>query len=241
MSKHTNIPPIILNNTYITIFQQKANIYNDYFADQCKILDNDSTLPETTYETTASLDYINKSKKDIVNILTKLCPKKTGGYDGISVRMLQLCAFEIATPLLMIFQKCLLTGALPDSWKFSNVQPVNKKDDHQIISNYRPISLLPISGKILEKIVFDHVYSYLHQNNLPSKNQSVFRPGDSTIYQFTSITSTIYESGEEYDETRAVFLDISKAFDNVWYDGIIYKLKCKGTSGNLLNFFENYL
>ena len=101
--------------------------------------------------------------------------------------------------------------------------------------------MLPICGKILEKIVFDQVYAFLNVNNLLSKKQSGFRPGDSTIYQLLSITSTIYESFEKYDETRAIFLDISKAFDKVWHEGIIFKLKCNGVSGNLINFFENYL
>ena len=101
--------------------------------------------------------------------------------------------------------------------------------------------MLPICGKILEKIVFDQVYAFLDITNLLSKNQSGFRPGDSTIYQLLSITSTIYDAFENYDETRAVFLDISKAFDKVWHEGIIFKLKCNGISGNLLSFFDNYL
>ena len=83
---------------------------------------------------------------------------------------------------------------------------------------------MPICAKILEKLVFDHVYSYLSTNNLLSKHQSGFGPGDSTIYQLITITSKIYESFEKFDETRAVFLDISKAFDKVWHKGIIYKL-----------------
>ena len=70
-----------------------------------------------------------------------------------------------------------------------------------------------------------------------SNMNSGFCPGDSTIYQLISITSTIYEAFENYDETHAVFLDISKAFDKVWHEGIIFKLKCSGISGNLLNFF----
>ena len=74
-----------------------------------------------------------------------------------------------------------------------------------------------------------------------SKNQSGFRPGDSTIYQLISITSDIYDSFEKYDETRAVFLDISKAFDKVWHEGLIHKLKWNGIAGNLLKCFENYL
>ena len=68
-------------------------------------------------------------------------------------------------------------------------------------------------------------------NKLISKNQRGFRPGDSTIHQLISITSNIFDSFEKYDENRALFLDISKAFGKVWHDGI---------SGNLLNFFENY-
>ena len=107
----------------------------------------------------------------------------------------------------------------PDSWKYANVQPVHNKKSRQLKSNYRPISLLPICGKLLEKIVFDQVYSYLNTLNLLSKNQSGFRPGDSTVYHLISMTSNIYECFEKYDETRAVFLDISKAFDKVWYEG----------------------
>ena len=83
--------------------------------------------------------------------------------------------------------------------------PFTKKGDRQLKTNYRPISLLPICGQILEKIVFDHVYSFLNINNLISKNQSGFRPGDSTIYQLTSITSDIYTAFENHDETRAIF------------------------------------
>ena len=121
------------------------------------------------------------------------------------------------------------------------MQPVHKKNNRQIKSNYRPISLLPICGKILEKIIFDQVYSFLNENRLISTNQSGFRPGDSTIYQLISITSNIYKTFEKHDETRALFLDISKAFDKVWHEGLIFKLKCNGISGSLLDFLENYL
>ena len=134
--------------------------------------------------------------------------------------MLQLCAIEVALPLSLIFQKCLLTGTFPDSWKYANVQPVHKKNNRQLISNYRPISLLPICGKILEKIIFDQVYSFLNVNKLISKNQSGFRPGDSTIYQLISITSNIFDSFEKYDETRGNLLKFVKNYlqtgNNAW-------------------------
>ena len=118
----------------------------------------------------------------------------------------------------MIFSKCLEVGMYPNKWKYANVQPVHKKNSRQSVSNYSPISLLPICGKIFEKLMFDSMYSFFHVNNLLSKNQSGFTPGDSTINQLLSITTDIYESFEDYEEVRAVFLDISKAFDKVWHE-----------------------
>ena len=154
--------------------------------------------------------------------------------------MLQLCASEITFPLQLIFQKCITSGMLPDIWKYANVQPIYKEGNRQLKTNYRPISLLPICGKILERIIFDQVYSFLNSNNLISKNQLEFRPGDSAILQLISITSNMYKFFENHDETRAVFLVISKAFDKVWHEGIIHKLKCNGIEGNLLKFLTNY-
>ena len=92
---------------------------------------------------------------------------------------------------------------------------IKKEVDNARNSIYRPISLLPICSKVFEKIIFDQMYLYLVTNNLLSANQSGFRPGDSTINQLLSIRTLIYDSFEDYEETRALFLDISKAFDKV--------------------------
>ena len=132
-----------------------------------------------------------------------------------------------------MFTKCLSEGVFPKAWKFANVQPVHKKESRQIKSNYRPISLLQVCGKILEKMFIDELYIFFNSNGLISSNQSGFRSGDSTINQLISITSTIFDSFENYDETRALFLDISKAFDKVWHEGLIFKLKCNGIPGPL--------
>ena len=239
--KTTNIPPIIENDVYITDFLQKASIFNDYFAKQCTIHDNGSTLPPLTYRTNSVLSNIVIKQDEIISIILKQNLHKAHGCDNVSMAMLKLCPKEIAIPLTFIFQKCIDTGKFPDSWKLANVQPIHKKNDRQLKSNYRPISLLPLCGKIFEKIIFDQVYAFLDKNNLISTKQSGFRPGDSCIYQLISITSDIYKNFENFDETRAVFLDISKAFDKVWHDGLLHKLKSNGISGNLLLFFESYL
>ena len=105
-----------------------------------------------------------------------------------------------------------------DIWKIANATPIHKKEDKQLVKNYRPISLLPICGKIFEKIVFNNLYSYLNVNKLLTKNQSGFRPGDSTTNQLLYLVSEIHEAFEDSKclEVRAVFLDISKTFDKVW-------------------------
>ena len=158
--------------------------------------------------------------------------------------MLLVCENSVVLPLKIIFQNILVTSTYPDVWKLANVTPIFKKGDKQLLKNYRPIiSLLPICGKVFETIIFNNLYSYLNANNLITKNQSGFRSGDSTTNQLLYLVNVIHEAFEDPKslEVRAVFLDISKAFDKVWHDGLIFKLKQNGVSGSLLKLFENYL
>ena len=135
------------------------------------------------------------------------------------------------------------TSIYPDIWKLANVTPIFKKGDKHLINNYRPKSLLPICGKIVEKIIFNQLYSYLHTNNLITKNQSGFRPGISATNQLLFLIDEIHQA---FDctlsvEVRSVFLDISKAFDKVWHEGRVFKLEQNGISGSLFKLFQNYL
>ena len=157
--------------------------------------------------------------------------------------MIKICDAEVVKPLCLIFNQCLETGVLPEMWKWGNVLPTHKKESRQLKKNYRPISLLPICGKIFKKIIFDSIYKHFTDNKLLTPNQSGFRPGDSTINQLLYITNKIYSASEDYPsrETRAVFLDISKAFDKVCHEGLIFKLKSYGISGGLLNLIKSYL
>ena len=86
-------------------------------------------------------------------------------------------------------------------------------------------------------------YDHLCANQLLTPNQSGFRPGDSTIIQLLFITNKIYCAFDEIPskETRAVFFDLSTAFDRVWYEGLIHKLRCYGVSGNMLALFSSFL
>ena len=85
------------------------------------------------------------------------------------------------------------------------------------------------------------LFNFLNQNDLISPVQPGFKPGDSCMNQVLSITDEIYHSMNEGHEIRGVFLDISKAFDKVWHEGLFFQLKQNGISGNLLNIFEDFL
>ena len=118
-----------------------------------------------------------------------------------------------------------------------------KKNSKQDIKNYRPISLLPICGKILEKVIFDDLYNHIFSNNLITERQSGFRKNDSTIKQLIFIAHDIH-TAIDYNppkDVRAVFLDISKAFDKVWNDGLLYKLIRNGVNGKILSILESFL
>ena len=157
--------------------------------------------------------------------------------------MLILCDETIAIPHKFIYQQVLATGIFPNIWKSANLTPIHKKVDKQLVKNYRPISLLPICGKIFEKIIFNQLYLFFTSNNLITKNHSGFRSGDSTTNQLLTLINVIHESFDNRNslEVISVFLDISKAFDKVWHEGLIFKLKQNGVGGNVINLLGNYL
>ena len=237
------IPPLFVDNVFVLNCGEKAKLFNDWFSKQCTPITNNSVLPTLNFLTDARIDHVSTQNEEIISLIRHLNPNKASGSDGISGQMLLLCDNSVVLPLKIIFQNILVTSTYPDMWKLANVTPIFKKGDKQLIKNYRPISLLPICGKIFEKIIFNNLYSYLTTNNLITKNQSGFRPGDSTTNQLLYLVNEIHEAFEDRNslEVRAVFLDISKAFDKVWHDGLIFKLKQNGISGRLLKFFENYL
>ena len=178
-----------------------------------------------------------------MKITRSLNPNKAHGWDGISIRMIKLSDASLVTPLKIIFTNCLRHGIFPDIWKCANVVPVHKKNEKNLKSNYRPISLLSIFGKMLEKLVYDSLCSHLVSFGLLSPNRSGFRLGDSAINQLIAITHTIFQAFDCSPplDVRSVYVDISKAFDKVWHDGLIHRLKRCGVSGQCLSLIKSFL
>ena len=131
-------------------------------------------FPISNIITEARIDSIEIKTDNILSLIRSL----STGSDEISGQMLLICDDTVVLPLLIIFRSILETSIYPDQWKLANVVPIYKKKDKQLVKNYRPISLLPICGKKIEKLVFDSLYSYLVSKNLINKNQSGFVPKD---------------------------------------------------------------
>ena len=242
--KFSIIPPILSNDTFITSSLDKAEIFNTLFAKQCTTVVTDSTLPNPpSTDPQFKIENVSLNESKIKLILKSLNPNKSHGWDKISIRMIKMCGPALAKPLFTIYKNCLDKGKFPSIWKKANVLPIYKKDIKHLAQNYRPISLLPIFGKILEKIIFDDLYAHFFDNNIISDKQSGFRKGDSTIKQLLSICHDIFHAFDQNPplEARGVFLDISKAFDKVWHQGLLFKLETHGVSGKLYSIISSFL
>ena len=157
--------------------------------------------------------------------------------------MIQFCVKAIVGPLRILFLSSLEKGVYPDDWKKSSVVPIHKRESKNLSRNYRPISLLPFFSKVFERIIFNFLLNYFFVNKLFVERQSGFLTGDFCISQLLSITHKIYKSFDCYTsvDVRGTILDISKVFDKVWNDGLIYKPKSYGVENKLLNLIQNYL
>ena len=216
------IPPLLIIDEFETEFKKKAHHFNVSFASKHTVLINNSVIPNSfDYISTARLSSINIINADKLKIIKSLNVNKGQGR-YISVRMIKLCGQSIVKPLSIIFKNCIDNSIFPDIWKKSNVIPVHKKGVKQIIDNFKPVSLLSICGKIFEKLLFSSKFKFLDDNNV-SSNQPGFRPSNSCEYQLLSIVHDIYASFECCPslKVRGIFLNISKAFDRVWHEGLL--------------------
>ena len=150
----------------------------------------------------------------------------------------KVCDTSICKPLELIFRSCLENGKFPAGWKKANVFPAHKKGDKQNLKNYRPISLLPVAGKIFERILYNKMLEFFTEIISVSPNQSGFKLADLCINRLLSITHEIFKSLDDIIEIQGIFL---KAFDKVWHKGLLYKLKKNGVSGNLFDIITNCL
>lgn len=181
---------------------------------------------------------VEKVQKLFLSIKTEKLPR----IDNLDGKLLKLVAGDIATPICHIFNLSLQNNMFPQSWKETKVIPLPKNTRAAFTgSNSRPVSLLPIISKLLEKIVFKQIQCYFSRNNLISIYQHTYRERHSTGTALTQMTNDWLSDIDQQNMVRAVLLDFSAAFDIIDHSLLLGKLKCYGFTQLTLGWVESYL
>ena len=237
--------PHTLSNGTISVESptSKANLLNSFFSSCFSAAPCDESLPITSPPSSIhpELSNIQCTDDEVDGLLCSLKTKTSSGPDGISSHMLRNTAYSISSTLCKLFNYSLSTGCYPAEWKCSNVTPVFKSGNKSMVSNYRPISLLSIPSKILERIVHRKLLHHLISNSILSPRQFGFRPGSSTQEAILTATHDWQSCLDRGLSSAALFLDMSKAFDKVPHHKLLLSLAAVGVSGPLLQWFKSYL
>ncbi|TRZ10286.1 hypothetical protein HGM15179_016825 [Zosterops borbonicus] len=173
-------------------------------------------------------------------LLSCLDIHKSMGPDGIHPRVMRELADELAKPLSIIYQQSWLTGEVPDDWKLANVTPIHKKSGKDDPSNYRPVSLTPVPGKVMEQFILSVITQHLPDVQGLRPSQHGFRRGGSCLTNLISFydqVTRLVDAGRAVD----VCLDFSKAFDTVSHSTPLEKLAAQGLDRSTLCWVRNWL
>ena len=189
----------------------------------------------------SQFNFVPTTVQDTQKMIGNLPSGKATGPDDINVRILKLVASVLCEPLTRLFNLSLEKGCFPSKWKIARVTPLHKDGARDNRDNYRPISVLSVLSKLLEKHVARSFMDYLLQNGLLYEMQSAFRQGHSTESALISLTDQILLSLDQDKVTGMVFVDFRKAFDVVDHQLLMTKLRLYRVSDSALSWFRSYL
>ena len=231
-------------NVFATDGKDKANLLNSFFHS----VFNSGVSPESSDEYRSeenceivdnSLSQIVLNESEVLDCLLNLDQTKTGGPDDISARLLKTVANEITPSLTRLFNLSLRLGEVPSIWKQANVTPVPKVGDVHCVENYRPISLLCIVSKVLEKCIYNRCYDSI--SGIAHHLQHGFLRGRNCTTQLIQVYHKILKALDNKHSVDVIYLDFQKAFDKVSHHLLLRKLSKHGFYGSIFNWFKSYL
>lgn len=218
----------------------KAQLLNDYFT---SVFTPTSPSPPTPMDDLHIPDITDLSidVNGVLKLMQEIDASKAAGPDGVPARFLKLWSAELAPILTLIFQASIHQTSIPLDWKQANIVPIFKKGDRTQCSNYRPVSLTCICSKLLEHILYSHIYSHLSLYNILCDEQHGFRHARSCESQLLLTINDLAINLNNRGQTDVIMLDFSKAFDKVSHQHLYHKLQNYGIRGNILEWLKHFL
>ena len=236
------IPPLFNGPEVLSSASDKAKLFAENFSLNSNLDDSGVSLLVFPSRTNLKLHNISITPKMVRKVVLNLDLSKASGPDCIPVVVLKNCEPELSYILAELFNKCLRESCFPDCWKVSSVVPVFKNvGERSTAKSYRPVSLLSVVSKVFEKLVNNRIVDHLEKCGLFSDFQYGFRSSRSTAGLLTVVSDRIGRAFNRSGATRAVALDISKAFDRVWHAGLLHKLESYGISGRIFSLISSFL
>ena len=242
-SKHNKLFIIDGINNKNVVPEELPDFVNNFFADigpnlASKITGN---WNYSGIRSDIELHDIIVNEIEILKICNDINVNKSSSVKNVSSRVLKDAFTCIPKVICHLIQSSLDKGIFPDEWKIANITPLQKGGEKTSVSNLRPVSLLPLPSKIIERIIHDRIMFHVERNNLLENNQGGFRKNHSTMDTIAKFTNDIFEGINNREITTAVFIDLAKAFDTVNHTILLKKLGYIGIKGNLHKILENYL
>ena len=237
---------------FITKPYDIANYFNTFFINKVESLrhrmqSNDVTFTCNTINSfmrdkTCRFTFDKVNQDSVEKMLLSLPEDTSPGVDNLDGKVFKIAARLLSKPICHIFNRCLLSGNFPELWKESKIIPLPKDSKTGFTgSNCRPISILPVLSKMLEKITFKQMFNYFNSNGLLTNAQHAYRPGHSTSTALVHMTDKWLKSIDDRLLVGAVLLDFTAAFDVIDHQILMAKLKCYGFSPLSLAWIESYL
>ena len=255
-SKANSAATICLEKDGILSFDPKTNaeIFKDFYSNLANNLVKKLPTPPNKYGKTAVNNYYKKlnlkgknfsfapvAPATILKLLKQLNPAKSAGIDNLTGKFLKEGAPVLASPITDLVNLSISLSLFPDDCKIAKLKPLYKKEAKTKPKNYRPISLLPLLSKIIERIIHNQTQEFLDKNNILYKYQSGFRKHHSTDTCLSYLTDKVKIGFEEGLLTGMVLIDLQKAFDTIDHSILLEKMSCLGFAGKTIAWFTSYL